>query len=57
MDVGGCKKEGAFYVWEAREIDEALAPDSEAAQLLKETYTVRREGNATQSHRRSADDV
>lgn len=52
--AAGCKKEGAFYVWEAEEIDAVLASDSNEAQLLREVYSVCPEGNATFSQRRSA---
>lgn len=40
-------------MWEAKEVDEVLGgPQSEAAQLVKEVYTVRPEGNAMLSRRR-----
>ena len=41
------KKEGAFYVWTAHQLDELLGPDAE---LFKYHYGVKDEGNCDPSH-------
>lgn len=48
-DEANEKKEGAFYVWEAAEIDEVLGAGTEEAALFKQFYNIKSEGNATLS--------
>lgn len=54
LDKGeGVKKEGAFYVWKRREVEEILGgASSPQARLFVETYHVLEGGNATLSPRR-----
>lgn len=43
MEGAARKKEGAFYVWSSKEIDEIL--EKEDAEIFKATYYVKRSGN------------
>nr|XP_019009574.1 cold-induced thioredoxin domain-containing protein [Kwoniella pini CBS 10737]OCF48355.1 cold-induced thioredoxin domain-containing protein [Kwoniella pini CBS 10737] len=44
---GAKKSEGAFYIWDARELDEVLAEDSD---LVKEFFGVKDDGNVELQH-------